>query len=161
MGAKTDPLSLWALWERLNAGLMHEEERLRRWRLVLGEPAEAALPGLSGEDEKLDRVLAALYDAERGGGLEASAPGVARWLGDIRAFFPSSVVRVMQQDALERLGLTQLLLEPELLSHVEPDIHLVTTLVSLSRVIRPSRWFCPSRTSPRPSRLVERLPSPT
>jgi Mg-chelatase subunit ChlD len=112
-----------------------EDERLRRWRLVLGEPGAATLPGLSGADEKLDRVLAALYDADRGGGLEASAPGVARWLGDIRAFFPSSVVRVMQQDALERLGLTQLLLEPELLSQVEPDIHLVTTLVSLSRVI--------------------------
>ena len=102
---------------------------------MLGEPAEQALPGLSADDQRLDRVLAALYDAERSGGLEASAPGVARWLGDIRAYFPSSVVRVMQQDALERLGLTQLLLEPELLSQVEPDMHLVTTLVSLSRVI--------------------------
>jgi Mg-chelatase subunit ChlD len=112
-----------------------DDERLRRWRLVLGEPAEATLPTLSGDDQKLDRVLAALYDADRTGGLEGSAPGVARWLGDIRAYFPSSVVRVMQQDALERLGLQQLLLEPELLSQVEPDIHLVTTLVALSRII--------------------------
>jgi len=112
-----------------------EDERQRRWRLVLGEPAEQSLPSLSIEDQRLDSVLATLYDAERSGGLAASAPGVARWLGDIRTYFPSSVVRVMQQDALERLGLTQLLLEPELLSQVEPDMHLVTTLVSLSRVI--------------------------
>jgi Mg-chelatase subunit ChlD len=41
----------------------------------------------------------------------------------------------MQRDALERLGLKQLLLEPELLAEVEPDIHLVATLISLSRVI--------------------------
>src|SRR6266851_9919476 len=114
---------------------MTDAERLRRWRLVLGEAADSTLPGLPDEDQRLDQVLAALYDAERTGGLGASAPGVARWLGDIRAYFPSSVVRVMQQDALERLQLKQLLLEPELLADVEPDIHLVTTLVSLARVI--------------------------
>jgi Mg-chelatase subunit ChlD len=124
-----------------------EDERGRRWRLVLGEAAEAenSVPMLSGEDQKLDRVLAALYDSERSGGLGGSAPGVARWLGDIRSYFPSSVVRVMQQDALERLGLKQLLLEPELLGEVEPDIHLVTTLVSLSRVI-PARTRETART---------------
>src|SRR5438270_11416954 len=111
------------------------DERLTRWRLVLGEAAEAALPSLVGEDQNLDRVLGALYEAQRGGGLGNSAPSVARWLGDIRSYFPSSVVRVMQRDALERLGLKQLLLEPELLADIEPDIHLVATLISLSRVI--------------------------
>ena len=48
---------------------------------------------------------------------------------------PSSVVRVMQQDALERLNLTQMLLEPEMLEPVEADVHLVATLLSLSHVI--------------------------
>ena len=111
-----------------------DDERQRRWRLVLGEAAET-LPQLVGEDQSLDRVLNQLYDAERTGGLGGSAPGVARWLGDIRTYFPTAVVRVMQRDALERLGLKQLLLEPELLAEVEPDIHLVATLMSLSRVI--------------------------
>jgi Mg-chelatase subunit ChlD len=41
----------------------------------------------------------------------------------------------MQQDALERLGLKQMLLEPEMLEAVEPDVHLVATLLSLSRVM--------------------------
>jgi Mg-chelatase subunit ChlD len=41
----------------------------------------------------------------------------------------------MQKDAIERLGLTRLLLEPEMLEAVEPDVHLVGTLLSLSRVI--------------------------
>ena len=111
-------------------------ERLRRWRLVLGgESAEAGAEGLSGADLGMDRVLEALYDSERSGGLGASSPNVARWLGDIRTYFPSSTVRVMQRDALERLKLTQMLLEPEMLEQVEPDAHLVATLLSLSRVM--------------------------
>ena len=41
----------------------------------------------------------------------------------------------MQQDAIERLDLTRLLLEPEMLEAVEPDVHLVGTLLSLNRVM--------------------------
>ncbi len=110
------------------------DERQRRWRLVLG--AEAALDvRLSVEEAAMDEALAAVYDAERSAGLDSSAPAVSRWLGDIRTYFPSSVVRVIQQDALERLGLRRMLLEPELLSQVEPDVHLVATLISLGSVI--------------------------
>ncbi len=71
----------------------------------------------------------------RTAGLSGSAPAVARWLGDIRTYFPTSVVRVLQHDAIERLGLHQLLLEPETLEHLEPDVELVATLVALGRVI--------------------------
>ncbi|MFN3652232.1 MAG: VWA domain-containing protein [Armatimonadota bacterium] len=113
-----------------------EEERLRRWRLLLGGGAAdgTGLP-LTPEDQGLDGALAALYDAPRSGGLGASAPKVARWLGDIRGYFPASVVRVMQQDALERLNLKRMLLEPEMLQSVVPDVQLAATLVSLKGVI--------------------------
>lgn len=95
---------------------------------------------LSGQDARLDEALGALYDqgqgegegqTERSAGLGGSAPRVARWLGDIREYFPSSVVRVLQQDAIERLNLQRLLLEPEILQSVEADVHLVATLMSL------------------------------
>lgn len=113
-----------------------DTERLRRWRLVLGQPAEEATGiSLDAADLGMDQVLEALYDAERQGGLGPSQPNVSRWLGDIRTYFPSSVVRVMQQDALDRLGLQQMLLEPEMLGAVEPDVHLVATLLSLKHVI--------------------------
>jgi Mg-chelatase subunit ChlD len=113
-----------------------ETERLRRWRLVLGgESSEPSDPALAGQDLGMDRVLEALYDTERSGGLGKSSPNVARWLGDIRTYFPAPAVKVMQQDALERLNLTQMLLEPEMLEQVEPDVHLVATLLSLSHVI--------------------------
>jgi Mg-chelatase subunit ChlD len=83
----------------------------------------------------MDRVLGALYDSERSAGLGSSSPNVTRWLGDIRTYFPSTTVRVMQQDALERLNLRQMLLQPEMLEAVDADVHLVATLLSLSRVI--------------------------
>ncbi len=118
------------------------EERLRRWRLMLGGNAsEGTGCTLSSDDVRMDECLTALYDAtleeerqgkSRQGGLGASAPSVARWLGDIRSYFPVSVVKVMQQDALERLNIQRMLFEPELLESVEPDIHLVTTLMSLA-----------------------------
>ncbi|MCA3005835.1 MAG: VWA domain-containing protein [Planctomycetaceae bacterium] len=116
-------------------------DRLERWRLVLGGgEADGTGAPLEGHLLAIDRTLAALYDRDdaprRGrGGLGASAPTAARWLGDIREYFPSSVVRVMQKDAIERLGMDQLLLEPEMLEAVEPDINLVTTLMSLSGAI--------------------------
>jgi Mg-chelatase subunit ChlD len=112
------------------------EEQLRRWRLILGaDEADGTNFQLTGSDLQMDRALTALYDSEREGGLGASSPTIARWLGDIRSYFPTSVVRIMQQDALDRLGLKQMLLEPEMLQAVEPDIHLVATLLSLSRVM--------------------------
>jgi Mg-chelatase subunit ChlD len=115
-----------------------KRDRLTRWRLVLGGDQADGIgedASLGADDLKRDEALRELYDSERRGGLSASAPRVARWLGDIRGYFPSSVVQVMQADALDRLGLTQLLLEPELLEAVQPDINLVTTLVGLGRVI--------------------------
>ncbi len=111
------------------------DERLRRWRLVLGGEAEEMGVALRGPDAARDGALAALYDEDRSSGLGGSAPGVARWLGDIRTYFPTSVVQVMQRDAIERLNMKQLLLEPELLSSVEPDIELVGTLISLGRAM--------------------------
>jgi Mg-chelatase subunit ChlD len=112
-------------------------ERLKRWRLILGgEEADGTGEELAGADLKRDKTLDALYGEEkRRGGLGGSSPRVARWLGDIRGYFPASVVQVMQRDAMDRLGLRQLLLEPELLESVQPDVHLVGTLLSLNQAI--------------------------
>ncbi|MBU7577083.1 MAG: VWA domain-containing protein [Flavihumibacter sp.] len=112
------------------------EEAVRRWRLILGgDQNDGTGFSLTGVDLQMDKTLSALYDSERSAGLGPSSPNVNRWLGDIRTFFPSSVVQVMQRDALQRLNLTQLLFEKEMLENVEADVHLVATLLTLSRVI--------------------------
>src|SRR5688572_12363169 len=121
------------------------DERSRRWRLLLGGASESSgpsasgasggLPALTSADAAMDRALAALYESDRAGGLGSSCPNVARWLGDIRQYFPTSVVQLMQKDALQRLDLKQMLFEPELLQAVEPDVHLISELLALKNVL--------------------------
>lgn len=106
-------------------------ERIRRWKLALGDDD---MGGLAERDQRLSRALSALYESggtKGRGGLGASSPKVSRWLGDIREFFPSPVVQVIQKDAFERLNLKALMLEPEFLETLEADVHLVADLISL------------------------------
>ena len=106
-------------------------EQIRRWKLALGDDD---MEGLGERDRRLSQALSALYDGEgkKGrGGLGASSPKVSRWLGDIREFFPTPVVQVIQKDAFERLNLKSLMMEPEFLETLEPDVHLVADLISL------------------------------
>ncbi|MEZ6122473.1 MAG: hypothetical protein R3C49_04770 [Planctomycetaceae bacterium] len=122
------------------------DEQIKRWRLVLGKNSQDALNGmcpsgcgLSDSQQQMDEALAAIYDetdadgqaSSRHGGIGRSSPKLAKWLGDIRTYFPEDVVTVIQQDAIERKGLQELLFEPEMLKSVQPNVQLVGTLMSL------------------------------
>jgi Mg-chelatase subunit ChlD len=126
------------------------DDKLTKWRLILGKNTQNTEGGqedemgneipafdLSEQQQGMDETLEALYggEADRKGGLGKSTPVVNRWLGDIRKYFPTPMVQVMQRDALERLDLNQMLLQPELLESLQPDIHLVTTLLTLNKAM--------------------------
>jgi Mg-chelatase subunit ChlD len=123
------------------------EERLRRWRLILGGGnVDGTNYSLMPADQPLDVALSALYGNSTGegelgstlnrkGSMQSSAPSVSRWLGDIREYFPATVIEVMQKDAIEKVGLGRMLSEPEILETIEPDVHLVASLLSLNKVI--------------------------
>lgn len=133
--------------------MSRQEEQARRWRLVLGgEEQEQEGEGeggkggkgaageeqtLAARDKALDEALGALYGDSHGGDLSQSSPDVARWLGDIRSYFPDDVVQVMQGDALRRMNPRRLIEHPELLEQVEPDAALAATLLSLRKVMPP------------------------
>jgi len=118
---------------------MENTNLLRKWRLILGNQSDPEQEvGLDEAELGMDGVLEALYDSDRDRGLGSSSPHVNRWLGDIRTYFPAPAVQLLQKDALERLGLEEMLLEPELLETIEPDVDLVSTLLSLQQVM-PSR----------------------
>jgi len=132
---------------------MADMEKLKRWRLILGDASQEALDSytdggftLNSDESVMDEALAAIYDdttersgfdltgqgrAGRSAGKGMSSPKVAKWLGDIRSYFTEDVVSVIQSDAIERKGLKQLLFEPEVLKNVQPDIEMVATLMSL------------------------------
>lgn len=112
------------------------DEKLTKWRMILGKKSDPQNSvSITAELKSMDGTLDALYDSERQSGLGSSSPNVNRWLGDIRKYFPSSVVQIMQKDALERLNLQEMLFEPEMLETIEPDVSLVGTLISLKSVI--------------------------
>lgn len=112
-------------------------ERLRRWRLLLGQDADA-LPPLGGCDQQMDKALEQLYGqqpAGRRGGRGQSMPHAAKWLGDVKQLFPASTVEIIQKDAVKRLDMAALLQDPGFLQQVEADIHLVAQLISLKDYI--------------------------
>jgi uncharacterized protein with von Willebrand factor type A (vWA) domain len=161
---------------------MGADQRRRRWRMMLGAGkgtgGSVTMEGAVGlelsegvslehftldlDDKRRDQALEELYSQERQTGRGPSSPKVSRWLGDIRTYFPVSVVRVMQQDAMDRLGLKQLLLEKEMLEQVDPDINMVSTILSLQSLI-PEESRATARMVVRKlvKELEDRLASPT
>jgi Mg-chelatase subunit ChlD len=149
------------------------QERLYRWRLILGggqgDGIKCKLPqGYGGMDKALEELYGGQGEADpadkknKRGGTEASMPNVSRWLGDIRNYFPDSVVEIMQHDAIERVGIRKLLSEPEFLDLVQPDVQLVATLLSLRGVI-PNETKATARIVVKKvvDELIKRLQNPT
>lgn len=128
-------------------------KQLAKWRLILGSEAQEKISRmgkdsfeLSADEKIMDEALAAIYDettespsasknSKKQAGMGKSAPTLAKWLTDIRNFFPEDVVSVIQADAITKKGLKQLLLEPETLKSVKPDVSMVATLMALNRQI--------------------------
>lgn len=122
---------------------MDTNDRLRRWRLILGSEAQKRMegmgdgPDLSKEDLMMDTALDAIYNRDMkfgfggGAGKGASSPQISRWLGDVRTLFDKDIVKIIQSDAMERCGLKQLIFEPELLENIEPDMHMASMILTL------------------------------
>lgn len=119
---------------------MDQMDLMARWRLILGDEPKALSDVVLDEEQSImDAALSAIYDGDtqgkglgsKQGGKGSSSPNLAKWLTDVRTFFPQDIVSVIQSDAIERKGLTKLLFEPETLKNVKPDINMVSTLMTL------------------------------
>lgn len=128
---------------------------LLRWRLALGPEAEktapelslgalgdqagAGVPGVGGDRlADFDKAMGFVYDGDQRGGSGGSRPYLPKWLGLLREFFHQDVVALVQKDAIERRGLTELLFEPETLPYLEKNVDLVATLLA-ARGLVPDR----------------------
>ncbi|MFP3041178.1 VWA domain-containing protein [Treponema primitia] len=132
-----------------------------RWRLILGDFAEDALP-LDGENQELNEALEFLYGREYGpgqgirdddgdsesdgegagvdaagrrggnGGSRLTIPG---WIAKIRKLFPRRTVELMQKEALDRYHLTEILTDPEVLKTMEPNLDLLKNILTFKHII--------------------------
>lgn len=125
---------------------MEQHKELSRWRMILGEETQDDFENmqegftLSDHDIMMDAALAAIYGGENaqgqsGAGKGASSPHITKWMKDVRTLFDPELVKVIQQDAIERKGWKQLLMEPELLEQLEPDIEMASVLLTLKDMI--------------------------
>ncbi|WP_221391085.1 VWA domain-containing protein [Dyadobacter sp. NIV53] len=140
-----------------------ENDPIKRWRLILGKETQDELTSsFNVQETGIDKTLDALYNSSKKGGLGPSSPNVSRWLGDVREYFPASVVKVIQQDALKRLNLTAMLTEPEMLATVVPDVHLIANLMTLGKLI-PEKTKATARQVVRKvvDQLMQKLAAPT
>lgn len=122
---------------------MENKEILKRWRLILGSGCDEMINSLGGAAEMsadellMDSALSQIYGNDSGAnmtgtaGKGASSPKLTKWLGDLRSLFASAEIKVIQNDAIERKGLKQLLFEPEMLNSLEPDISTASLLLML------------------------------
>ncbi len=121
---------------------------VERWRLVLGRYAGASLgEGAPGSGQaRMEAALEFLYgrayegrglrpEEDSGGlepgSLEASAPTLVSWLGEVRELFPRETAEVIESHALDRYGLTELVSDPQTLERLEPSEQLLKTLLAL------------------------------
>lgn len=132
-------------------------EQAARWRLILGKQSEESLCSMGGcalssDQLEMDEALEAIYGGEQeeeiskdewkhktvghhGSTKGRVKPRVAKWLDQVRNFFPKDVVVLLQHDAIERRGMKELLFEPEIMANVEPSLDLASEVLELKHMV--------------------------
>lgn len=123
---------------------MNSNDSLSRWRLILGEYAEDNIP-IDDRDKLKDDALSFLYNNEYGegrgirqegkGGKGSSVMSVPDWLKTIKKLFPKETCDSMQKQALNKYGMTDMLMNPDVLKEIEPDMELLKNLLSFRSVM--------------------------
>lgn len=119
-------------------------EQLNKWRLILGKYSSEQLPfgddGTGIRYVELEDVLDFLYSREYGeedgvrqqtGGSGGSSLTVSGWINKIRKLFPKETVEIMEKQALDRYGMTELLTDKDVLARLEPNQELLKTILQL------------------------------
>lgn len=123
---------------------------MNRWKLILG--------GLSGDNLQfggnqqqinqltdMEELLDYLYsraqgddvrrDSERSGGLGKSQIMAAEWITKIRKLFPKETADILENHALEKFNMTELLADKEILERMTPDMNLLKTVLQLKHLM--------------------------
>ncbi|MFH0134415.1 VWA domain-containing protein [Variovorax sp. VaC1] len=118
---------------------------LQRWRLLLGDPAEASCGSLGAEAQAADAALDWLYGrdgdrasrGERSAGLGPSALSTPDWINTIHTLFPKEVIERLEQDAVERYGIDEVVTNLEVLERIEPSESLLRAVLHTKHLMNP------------------------
>ncbi|MBR4731552.1 MAG: VWA domain-containing protein [Lachnospiraceae bacterium] len=126
-------------------------EQLNKWRLMLGRYADGQIS--FGEDSQtfqdMDNVLDYLYSREYGedegvrdpkelmGGSGQSQLTVSKWINEVNRLFPKETIEVLEKEALDRYGMTELLTDESVLEKLEPNQELLKLIIQLKGLMNP------------------------
>lgn len=139
-------------------------EQAMRWRLILGRfsddrlgyqrlrQAGPMIGGVEGEGDglhammdeaqRMESPLSYIYDREhakrshrQSGTGEGGGFTVPMWLNRVRSLFPNEAVHIMEQDALTRYGMKELITDPEILRNAEPSEELLKTILQFKHMM--------------------------
>lgn len=118
---------------------------LERWRLMLGEAAEGACGSLGADAAAADAALEWLYGRdperierdERGAGLGPSSLSTPDWINSIHTLFPKEVIERLEQDAVERFGIDEVVTNLEVLERIEPSESLLRAVLHTKHLMNP------------------------
>lgn len=128
---------------------MARDERLVRWRLVLGKSAEEldGRAGMSADDLAADASLGWLYDRDpslgerdvrdRSGGLDGSKLSVPDWLNQVHKLFPKETIERLERDAVEKYQIHEIVTNPEVLKRIEPSETLLRAVMLTKHLMSP------------------------
>jgi Mg-chelatase subunit ChlD len=127
-----------------------EVKRLTRWRLILGDAAQAACQGagvgLDADALAMDAAMEWLYGrdpdlAQRGvmrrggqGGSQLTTPG---WINEIHRLFPKETIERLERDAIERFAIEDVVTNPEVLARAEPNETLLKAVLRTKHLMAP------------------------
>lgn len=126
-------------------------EQLNRWRLMLGRYADNQLPfgEGSGQFRQMDDVLDFLYSREYGedegvrnpnelqGGSGQSRLTISKWINEVNRLFPKETIEILEKQALDRYGMTELLTDETVLEKLEPNQELLKLILQLKGMMSP------------------------
>ncbi len=124
---------------------LHLPDPLQRWRLLLGEAAQPALGELDADAAAADAALDWLYGrdpelaqrGERRGGGGASQLNTPDWINEIHRLFPREVIERLEQDAVERYGIDEVVTNLEVLERIEPSAALLRAVLHTKHLMNP------------------------
>lgn len=120
-------------------------EPLQRWRLLLGEPAQASLGELSPDLMRADAALEWVYGrdpsrlerGERTGGRGAAELTVPEWIAEVHELFPREVIERVESDAVEQFGITEIVTRLDVLERIEPSESLLRSVLQSKHLMNP------------------------
>lgn len=118
---------------------------LVRWRLVLGEPADSCMGGLSGQAGAMDAAMAWLYGRDKGAaasdtrqaGLGPSVMSVPDWIDKIHELFPKETIERLEQDAVDRYQIDEVVTNPAVLERIKPNETLLAAVLRTKHLMNP------------------------